>query len=93
MSAVTRSQPDADAVLAKALLNTREHLGLTQQELADIVGVHRSAVSRWSEQGGLRRQSAGSFSGPPVLMLRMAKLERISVTPGMVSSVSVSSRS
>ena len=39
MSAVTRSQPDADAVLAKALLNTREHLGLTQQELADIVGV------------------------------------------------------
>jgi len=57
MSAVTRSQPDADAVLAKALLNTREQLGLTQQELADIVGVHRSAISRWNEQGGLRPQS------------------------------------
>ncbi|MGP9823881.1 antitoxin Xre/MbcA/ParS toxin-binding domain-containing protein [Ectopseudomonas khazarica] len=57
MSALTRSQPDADAVLAKALLNTREQLGLTQQELADIVGVHRSAISRWGEQGGLRPQS------------------------------------
>jgi transcriptional regulator with XRE-family HTH domain len=57
MSALIHCQPDADAVLAKALLNTREQLGLTQQELADIVGVHRSAVGRWSEQGGLRPQS------------------------------------
>lgn len=50
MSALIRSQPDADAVLAKALLNTREQLGLTQQELADIVGVHRSAISRWGSR-------------------------------------------
>jgi len=56
MSALVRPVADADAVLAKALLNTREQLGLTQQELADIVGVHRTAISRWAD-GGLRPQS------------------------------------
>lgn len=56
MSALVRPVADADAVLAKALLSTREQLGLTQQELADIVGVHRTAISRWAD-GGLRPQS------------------------------------
>ncbi|UTW08600.1 antitoxin Xre/MbcA/ParS toxin-binding domain-containing protein [Pseudomonas benzenivorans] len=56
MSALARPHADADAVLAKALLNTREQLGLTQQELADIVGVHRTAISRWADSG-LRPQS------------------------------------
>ena len=35
MSAISQQLPDADAVLAKALLNTREQLGLTQQAMAD----------------------------------------------------------
>ncbi|MBS7663267.1 DUF2384 domain-containing protein [Pseudomonas lalucatii] len=56
MSALVRPAADADAVLAKALLNTREQLGLTQQELAAIVGVHRTAISRWADTG-LRPQS------------------------------------
>ncbi len=56
MSALIRPVADADAVLAKALLNTREQLALTQQELADIVGVHRTAISRWADSG-LRVQS------------------------------------
>ncbi|AYC32201.1 DUF2384 domain-containing protein [Pseudomonas cavernae] len=57
MSALTRPQLDAEAVLARALLNAREQLGLTQQELAEIVGVHRTAVTRWADSGGLRPQS------------------------------------
>lgn len=57
MTALTKPDVDADAVLLKALLNTREQLGLTQQELAGIVGVNRSAISRWGESGGLRPQS------------------------------------
>lgn len=57
MSALIRPQLDADAVLAKALLSTREQLGLTQQELAEIVGVHRTAITRWQDNGGLRPQS------------------------------------
>lgn len=56
MNALARPLADADMVLAKALLNTREQLGLTQQELADIVGVHRTAISRWTDSG-LRPQS------------------------------------
>jgi DNA-binding XRE family transcriptional regulator len=65
MSALIRPVADADAVLAKALLNTREQLGLTQQELADIVGVHRTAISRWADSG-LRPQSK---SGELALLL------------------------
>ena len=65
MSALVRPIADADAVLAKALLNTREQLGLTQQELADIVGVHRTAISRWADSG-LRPQSK---SGELALLL------------------------
>lgn len=57
MSALIRPQLDAEAVLAKALLSTREQLGLTQQELAEIVGVHRTAITRWQDNGGLRPQS------------------------------------
>jgi DNA-binding XRE family transcriptional regulator len=65
MSALIRPVADADAVLAKALLNTREQLGLTQQELADIVGVHRTAIGRWADSG-LRPQSK---SGELALLL------------------------
>ncbi|WP_271103649.1 antitoxin Xre/MbcA/ParS toxin-binding domain-containing protein [Pseudomonas tohonis] len=57
MSALSRPTLDPDAVLAKALLNTREQLGLTQQQLADIVGVHRTAITRWADSGGIRPQS------------------------------------
>ncbi|QRY78991.1 DUF2384 domain-containing protein [Pseudomonas sp. PDNC002] len=56
MSALLKENPAADAVLAKAVLTAREHLAMTQQELAAIVGVDRSAVSRW-KQGGLRVDS------------------------------------
>lgn len=56
MSALLKENPAADAVLAKAVLTAREHLAMTQQELAAIVGVDRSAVSRW-KQNGLRVDS------------------------------------
>ena len=57
MSTLSKPGVDAGAVLLKALLNSREQLGLTQQELAAIVGVNRSAISRWSDSGGLRPES------------------------------------
>ena len=41
----------------------------------------------------VRQLRSGSFSGPCVLMLRIAKFDLISVTFGRVSSVSVSNRS
>lgn len=51
MSALIQDRPSPDIVLAKAVLAAREQLGMTQQELADIVGVDRSAVSRWKGAG------------------------------------------
>jgi len=65
MSALIQETPSADLVLAKAVLAAREQLGMTQQELAAIVGVDRSAVSRW-KSGGLR---VGSKTGELALLL------------------------
>jgi transcriptional regulator with XRE-family HTH domain len=65
MGALLKADVDADRVLAKALVNTREQLGLSQQELADIVGVHRTAIPRWAENG-LR---VGSKSAELALLL------------------------
>lgn len=50
MSALIKERPSADAVLARPSW-PREQLGLTQLELAGIVGVDRSAISRWKTQG------------------------------------------
>lgn len=57
MTAQLSPSLDASDVLAKALLSAREQLGLTQQELADVVGVHRTAITRWQDNGSLRPES------------------------------------
>ena len=46
MSAVAKLQPDAGQVLAKAVLRAATQLGLNQGELAQVLGIHRTAVSR-----------------------------------------------
>jgi transcriptional regulator with XRE-family HTH domain len=46
MTALLRTQPDPAAVLAKALLRAAEQLGLRQADLAGVLGVHRTAISR-----------------------------------------------
>lgn len=46
MSVLEQSQPDKCHVLAKALLNVSEELNLKSSELADALGVDRSAISR-----------------------------------------------
>ncbi|MGX5218689.1 antitoxin Xre/MbcA/ParS toxin-binding domain-containing protein [Pseudomonas segetis] len=62
MSAKIQPVSDVDSVLAKALLNSREQLGLTQQELAGIVGVHRSAISRWVDTGLSPQSKTGELA-------------------------------
>ena len=37
---------ESDVVLAKALLKASEQLGLKQKELVNVLGVHRTFVSR-----------------------------------------------
>ncbi|MDH5301430.1 MAG: DUF2384 domain-containing protein [Gammaproteobacteria bacterium] len=68
MIMIAQSQPQAtpEEVTAKALFNTQEQLGLTQQELAEIIGLHRTSVSRVRKEG---RLDPHSKNGELALML------------------------
>ncbi len=46
MSALLKQPVDKKVVLAKAVLNAAEQLDLKQAQLAAILGVHRTAISR-----------------------------------------------
>lgn len=46
MSALLKQPLDKKVVLAKAVLNAAEQLDLKQAQLAAILGVHRTAISR-----------------------------------------------
>ena len=64
-------QPTPDAVLAKAVLNVARQLGLNQGELADVLGMHRTAVSRLKKSPSL---DPGSKQGELALLLvRLAR--------------------
>lgn len=70
MSAALEPIPQADAVLAKAVLRAGQQLGLKQAELAGVLGMHRTAVSRL-KQGAL---DPTSKQGELALMLiRLAR--------------------
>ncbi|WP_368646746.1 antitoxin Xre-like helix-turn-helix domain-containing protein [Castellaniella ginsengisoli] len=46
MTALPNAAPAPDAVLAKAVLRAADQLGLRQAGLADVLGMHRTAISR-----------------------------------------------
>lgn len=46
MSALLKQPVDKKVVLGKAVLNAAEQLGLKQVQLAAILGVHRTAISK-----------------------------------------------
>lgn len=46
MTALLRQDTSKHVVLAKAVLSVAEQLGLKQSQLANILGVHRTAISR-----------------------------------------------
>ena len=39
--------------LGSFIATRRKHLGLTQEELADKIGVSKSAIAKWETDGGL----------------------------------------
>lgn len=53
MSALEHTAPTEEYVLAKAVLNASEQLGLKQAELAAVLGVHRTAISRLKQNQSL----------------------------------------
>lgn len=46
MSALIQQTPAPEVVLAKAIVNASEQLGLKQAEIAEAIGIHRTAFSR-----------------------------------------------
>jgi DNA-binding XRE family transcriptional regulator len=71
MAALTQTSPAKEAVLAKALLNAADQLGLKQAQLAAILGVHRTAISRLKQNPSLDPDSKqGELA---LLVIRVAR--------------------
>ena len=65
------AQPTPDAVLAKAVLNVAQQLDLNQSELAEVLGIHRTAVSRLKKTPSLDPHSKqGELA---LLLIRLAR--------------------
>lgn len=71
MTALQQPKPAAEAVLAKAVLRAAEQLGLKQAELAAVLGMHRTAISRLKTTSSLDPYSKqGELA---LLLLRLAR--------------------
>jgi len=71
MSALEQTLPTPKSVLAKAVLNAAEQLGLKQGELAATLGIHRTAISRLKQNQSLDPKSKqGEIA---LLVIRIAR--------------------
>jgi len=71
MSVLEQTLPTPESVLAKAVLNAAEQLGLKQAELAATLGVHRTAISRLKQNQSLDPKSKqGEIA---LLVIRIAR--------------------
>jgi hypothetical protein len=66
MSALQSNQPEAGAVLCKALHNTQKAFGLSNEELGRVIGKDRTTVGRIYDKGQL---SPASKEGELALLL------------------------
>lgn len=71
MSALVQTNTDPASVLAKAVLSAADQLGLKQAELAAVLGIHRTAVSRLKQSPTLDPKSKqGELA---LLLIRIAR--------------------
>ncbi|WP_276665715.1 MbcA/ParS/Xre antitoxin family protein [Thalassolituus oleivorans] len=71
MSALEQLQPTPDAVLAKALFRASEQLGLKQGDIAVVLGMDRTAVSRLKQS--LSLDPASKRGELALLLIRLAR--------------------
>lgn len=71
MSVLQQIRPMPEYVLAKALLNAAEQLGLKQANVAAVLGVHRTAVSRLKQN--LSLDPASKQGEIALLLIRVAR--------------------
>lgn len=71
MTAQIAIKPDAAVVLGKAVFRASQQLGLTQTELAGVLGLHRTAISRLKNNPNLDPDSKqGELA---LLLVRIAR--------------------
>lgn len=71
MTAQIVTQPDAALVLGKAVFRASQQLGLSQTELASVLGIHRTAISRLKNNPHLEPDSKqGELA---LLLIRIAR--------------------
>ncbi|WP_298017814.1 MbcA/ParS/Xre antitoxin family protein [uncultured Castellaniella sp.] len=71
MTALLKMSPAPDAVLAKAVLRAGDQLGLRQAQLAAVLGMHRTAVSRMKTTQSL--DPASKQGEIALLLIRVAR--------------------
>jgi plasmid maintenance system antidote protein VapI len=71
MTALRQPVTTPDEVLAKAVLNAADQLGLKQAELAQVLGIHRTAVSRLKQS--LSLDPATKQGELALLLIRIAR--------------------
>lgn len=70
MSAQLKAIPDPSVVLAKAVLNASKQLGLKQADVAAIIGMHRTAVSKLKQSSLDPASKEGELA---LLLIRVAR--------------------
>lgn len=71
MSALEKPVVSPDRVLAKAVLRAAEQLGLSQSQLAEVLGMHRTGISRMKSKQSLAPESKqGELA---LLLVRIAR--------------------
>lgn len=71
MTALPKTVASPEAVLAKAVVRAAGQLGLRQTDLAAVLGIHRTAVSRLKQSGTLDPDSKqGELA---LLLIRLAR--------------------
>jgi transcriptional regulator with XRE-family HTH domain len=71
MTAQIAMQPEAALVLGKAAFRASQQLGLSQTELASVLGIHRTAISRLKNNPHLEPDSKqGELA---LLLIRIAR--------------------
>lgn len=71
MSAQPQLSPDPACVLSKAVLNAAKELSLTQEELANVLGIHRTGITRLKHKLDLQPNSKqGELA---LLLIRIAR--------------------
>jgi transcriptional regulator with XRE-family HTH domain len=69
--------PEAGAVLTKAVVRAADRLGLSGRQLAEIVGVSEATVSRWKRGESLLEQGSKPFELAALLVRTFRSLDAI----------------